>query len=293
MRTNSRIRGQVLVLAALTVVVSLPELAKAQQTGLFPLAPIKRQRVRCDQEAPEYKLYKHKYFGYHPTCWRPFPTGWGCLSPEAPNKEESFKKIPIAGGETRGPVQPEGEEGAEGQPGVTRPTKPALPGGARSPSPFEMDDPAAPPTAPRPGQRQLPPPGDPFDIDRDTPATPKPGEARPAAPGAASNEPELSAPADQPSSPPGARTSQNDGPADPNDRDETDPVLALPSLNVPPLDDPRVPFGTQPPAANANLASNASAGANANSNDPSAAPAPRRSLISGFFSNLGLNWTRR
>jgi hypothetical protein len=286
MRTNSRIRGQVLVLAALTVVVSLPELAKAQQTGLFPLAPIKRQRVPCDQEAAEYKLYKHKYFGYHPTCWRPFPAGWGCPSPEAPNKEESFKKIPFAGGEPRGPVQPEGEEGMEGQPGVTRPAKPALPGGARSP--FE-DDPAAPPTTPRGGQRQLPPAGDPFDIDRDTPATPKPAEPRPAAPGAASNGPALSAPADQPSSPPGARTSQNDVSAEPNDRDETEPVLALPSLNVPPLDDPGVPFGTQPPAANANVASNA----NANSNDPSTAPAPRRSLISGFFSNLGLNWTRR
>jgi hypothetical protein len=288
MRTNSRIRGQMLVLAALTVVVSLPELAKAQQTGLFPLAPITRQRVPCDQEAAEYKLYKHKYFGYHPTCWRPFPTGWGCPSPEAPNKEESFKKIPFAGSEPRGPVQPgEGEEGMEGQPGVTRPTKPALPVGPRSP--FETDDPAAPPTTPRGGQRQLPPPGDPFDIDRDTPATPKPGEARPAAPGAASNGPELSAPADQPSSLPGARTSQNDGSAEPNERDETAPVLALPSLNVPPLDDPGVPFGTRPPATNANVVSNA----NANSNDPSAAPAPRRSLISGFFTNLGLNWTRR
>jgi hypothetical protein len=293
MRTNSRIRGQLLVLAALTVVVSLPELARAQQTGLFPLAPITRHRVPCDQEAPEYKLYKHKYFGYHPTCWRPFPTGWGCPSPEAPNKEESFKKIPFAGGEPRSPLAPEGEEGMEGQPGVTRPTKPALPGGASPRSPFETDDPAAPPANPRGGQRQLPPPGDPFDIDRDTPATPKPGEARPAAPGAASNAPELSAPADQPSSVPGARTSQNEGSAEPNDRDDVTPVLALPSLNVPPLDDPGVPFGTRPPTANANVASNASAGANTNSNDPSAAPAPRRSLISGFFSNLGLNWTRR
>ena len=88
MRTNSRRRGRGLVLAVLTLVVSLPELAHAQQTGLFPLAPIRRQRVPCDQEDPIYKTYKHQYFGYHPTCWRLFPDGWGCPSTTSPRQSE-------------------------------------------------------------------------------------------------------------------------------------------------------------------------------------------------------------
>ena len=105
MRTNSRRRDQGLVLAVLTVVLSLPELAQAQQTGLFPLAPIKRQRVPCDQEDPIYKTYKHQYFGYHPTCWRPFPDGWGCPSRLAPTKadwEKSLKETPLGNREVPG-----------------------------------------------------------------------------------------------------------------------------------------------------------------------------------------------
>ena len=118
MRINSRIRGRVLVLAALIVVVSLPELARAQQTGLFPLAPIKRQRVPCDQEDPIYKTYKHQYFGYHPTCWRQFPTGWGCPSPAAPDREASFKEFPFGGGEGR--ETPAARRGRRGDGRATR-----------------------------------------------------------------------------------------------------------------------------------------------------------------------------
>ena len=99
MRTNSRRREQGLVLAVLTVLLSLPELAQAQQGGLFPLAPIRRQRVPCNQEDPIYKIYKHQYFGYHPTCWRPFPNGWGCPSPEAPDRAKSFEKQKLGAGE--------------------------------------------------------------------------------------------------------------------------------------------------------------------------------------------------
>ena len=92
MRTKSRIRGRGLVLAVLTLIIGVPELARAQQSGLFPLSPINRQRVPCDQEDPVYKIYKQKYFGYHPTCWRPFPTGWGCPSPEKPDVEKAFRE---------------------------------------------------------------------------------------------------------------------------------------------------------------------------------------------------------
>ena len=96
MRTKSRSRGRGLVLAVLTLIMSVPELARAQQSGLFPLAPIKRQRVPCDQEDPVYKIYKEKYFGYHPTCWRPFPTGWGCPSPEKPDVEKAFRERKVS-----------------------------------------------------------------------------------------------------------------------------------------------------------------------------------------------------
>ena len=90
MRRNSWRGSHALILVVLTAAVSLSGRVEAQQTGLFPLAPIRRQRVPCDREDPTYKIYKQQYFGYHPTRWRTFPAGWGCPSSEAPNKEKSF-----------------------------------------------------------------------------------------------------------------------------------------------------------------------------------------------------------
>jgi hypothetical protein len=293
MRTNSRSRGRGLVLAALTVVVSLPELARAQQTGLFPLAPIKRKRVPCDQEDPIYKTYKQRYFGYHPTCWEQFPSGWGCPSRYGPDKAKSFKDFPPFVGERPEPrPEGEGEEGMQPLPGTTRPARPPLPGGGRSPfdEPTDTDRPGTAPRNPRGGQAPLPtPPGDPFDLDNKpaAPTTPQPGQERPAAPGAASNGPELSAPADQPGSLQGARSSGNESADEPTDREGMGPVLALPSVNLPPVDDPGVPFGTLPPAPSTDIA------ANANSTSPANSSPPRRSFLSGLFSNLGLNWARR
>jgi hypothetical protein len=291
MRINSRIRGRLLVLAALIVVVSWPELARAQQTGLFPNLPIRRQRVPCDQEDPIYKVYKNKYFGYHPTCWRQFPAGWGCPSPAGPDREASFKKYPFGGGAAGASRPPgEGEEGTEGQPGVTMPAKPPLPPASRSP--FETNDPAAPPTTPRGRQTPSPTnPDDPFELDPKTPpAAPRSGQPRPGGPGAASNGPELSAPDDQPGRQ-GDRTTLNESSNTPNDPEGPTPILALPSVNVPPLDDPGVPFGTQPPASNTDVASNANA--NSSAATASGATTPRRGVLSGFFNNLGLNWARR
>jgi hypothetical protein len=293
MRRNSRRLGRGLVLAALTVVVSLPGLARAQQTGLFPLAPIKRQRVPCDQEDPIYKTYKHQYFGYHPTCWRQFPAGWGCPSPNGPDKEKSFKELPPTAGErTDSPPEGEAEEGMGPQPPGTRPAVPAVPPGTRSPfeDPFDPDKPATPPRNPRGNPAPLPtPPGDPFELDKpDAPAAPKPGQTRPATPGAATNGPELSAPADQPGPAQGARSTRNDSADVPNDREDVSPMLALPRVNLPPIDDPGVPFGTKPPAPAGDVA------ANANTTPPAGATAtPRRGFLSGLFNNLGLNWVRR
>ncbi len=181
MRTNSRSRGRGLVLAVLTMVVSLPELARAQQTGLFPLAPIRRQRVPCDQEDPIYKIYKHQYFGYHPDVLAAVPGRLGLSEPGRARQREIVQGIPTrpCGERSDAPPEGEAEEGMDAPPAAIRPAVPAIPGGARSPfdEPFDTDRPATPPRAPRGGQAPLPtPPGDPFELDKpDAPATPRPG----------------------------------------------------------------------------------------------------------------------
>jgi hypothetical protein len=284
MRTNSRSRGCGLVLAVLTLVSSLPELARAQQTGLFPNMNVRRQRVPCDQEDPIYKVYKHQYYGYHPTCWRTFPSGWGCPSREAPNREQSFKEIPLQAGERLPSLDQPGTDEMRPPPATNRPGMPALPGGGRSP--FE-EEPGAPPAAPRGGQNpRQPPQRDPFELDKpDAPATPAPGQPRPPGAGAASSGPELSAPAATPPATQGARTSRNESTDEAVARDDDGPLLALPSVNLAPVDDPGVPFGTQPPPPAAPTASNTTA--------TTAASTPRRGFLSGLFSNLGANWARR
>lgn len=90
-RTWSRIRTE--AVWTLVVLLGIPALAQAQQTGLFPLRPIKRERVPCAAEDPVYRQHREMYYGYYPTCWRKFPPGWGCMSPEAPNAAASFEKL--------------------------------------------------------------------------------------------------------------------------------------------------------------------------------------------------------
>jgi len=285
-------RGPGLGLAVLALVVSLPELARAQQGGLFPNAPIRRQRVPCDQQDPIYKTYKYQYWGYHPTCWRRFPDGWGCPSPEAPNKEKSFEKqplnvgSPIEGGDVGRP-----DEGMSHRPDTARPRLPDLPPAGRDPfaPPPDTDKPGNAPAAPRGGQAPLPlPSGDPFQLDKpdnppaNAPKPPRASRTRPAAPSAVSSGPELSAPAEDTGRIPGSRTSRNDT----DGTGEDGPLLALPAVNLPPINDSSY-FGTEPPQA---TASNDPA---ANSTTSPGSPPPRRSFLSGLFSNLGVNWTRR
>jgi hypothetical protein len=140
---------------AVALVAGAPALVQAQ-TQLFPLAPIQRERVPCPMEDPVYGLYRHQYFGYYPTCWRPFPPGWGCPSPEAPNQAQEFQKL------KRAPL-PEGVPGPEPEPGLEpipgenptmprngRPAMPPLPPTERSP--FDLDTTPNPPGGRMPEQ---------------------------------------------------------------------------------------------------------------------------------------------
>ena len=94
MRTNSRRGAHALTMVVLTAAVSLSGRVEAQQTGLFPLAPIRRQRVPCDREDPTYKIYKQQYFGYHPTCWRHVPAGLGMPESRGSGLREIQARIP-------------------------------------------------------------------------------------------------------------------------------------------------------------------------------------------------------
>jgi hypothetical protein len=281
MRTTSWIRGCGLVLAVLTLIVSMPELARAQQAGLFPLAPIKRQRVPCDQEDPVYKVYKEKYFGYHPSCWRPFPSGWGCPSPEKPDVEKAFRELKLGAG--LNPTTGEPEEMQQGDQPSGRPELPPLPAGARSP----FDQPV-PPGGDRPANPATPRQGEsPFNAPAAPPANnpgaastaPRPGRAQPASPLTGEGTPELTAP-EQPARLEGTQTSRSP-------RDDDGPLLSVGDITVPPVSDADDAFGAGPASSGTTTADATPAQA-----APASSP-PRRGFLSGLFNNLGWNWTRR
>jgi hypothetical protein len=302
MVTNSRRASLALVVGVLSALVGVSERALAQQTGLFPLAPIRRQRVPCDQEDPIYKINKQKFFGYHPTAWRRFPEGWSLPSPDAPNREQSFKEIKL--GST-----PESFEGEAGPGEEMRPQPgPGGPGG-RPPaatlpadrSPFETDVPGAAPGAaapPRGGQAPkpaTPPPGarSPFEDLPDPGAAPpvKPrapqSAVTPPVPGAGA--PELTAPEAQPRPSVGMRSRRGESDQEAAD-EENGPLLALPSIDFSRPD--QLGAGPEiPPGANAALAENTAS--NPGTAAPPQAPPQRRGLLSNLFGGLGLNWLRR
>lgn len=187
MRTRSRRRLGWAAAGVLAAAAGAPSLAHAQQSGLFPLAPIRRERVPCPMEDPVYKLYRHEYFGYHPTCWRRFPANWGCPSPEAPNAAAEFKKLPRdvpPDEEGEGMPGPEGEKAPAPGPGNPPPGEPnpnnipALPEG-RNPFEFDNNTPA------KPNLRD--PNRNPF-LSED-PAKPPAGGAQPTKPPAGDNTP--------------------------------------------------------------------------------------------------------
>ncbi len=289
MRKDINWKGRALVMAVLTMAVSLSERAQAQQTGLFPLATIRRERPPCPNEDPVYKYYKQQYFGYHPTCWQPFPAGWGCPSKQTIDKEKEFAELPIGGPPPRGfgddPAGPDDER-------MQRPraAQPAIPNLPQERDPFEMDGGAAP--LPGGNQNQRPAPrrngaASPFeDLNPGASVSPSRRGTRPrtVTPGQGDDAPDLSAPAGQPDQNTSARRVGGDADGDLAARGDSGPVLNVEDLNAPGSGNNSGLYDSQPIQP--------SGPAVASDSTTQAAP-PRRGLISNLFGSLGLNWTRR
>jgi hypothetical protein len=285
MRRDFKWGGRALAMAVLTMAVSLSERAQAQQTGLFPLAPIRRERPPCPSEDPVYKYYKQRYFGYHPTCWTPFPGGWGCPSKETVDKEEEFKKRPL--GKPPEMAEEPANEPDQGQPPprAGQPNRP-LPEMPREEDPFLLDGPAALPPGrqtPRPAPRR----DDPFTTIPQGAAVSPPRRGTQAGNGTqrpGEDAPLLSAPAGQPDQNTSARATGGNGIEAPVERGENGPLLAVEDLDAPRSSTGASAFDSQPiqPTVPATP-----------SNANNQAVPPRRGLISNLFGGLGLNWLRR
>ncbi|WP_165227609.1 hypothetical protein [Aquisphaera insulae] len=197
------------VVAALAVFAGMTGLANAQQGGLFPLHPIKRQRVACPNEDPIYGTYRNQYYGYYPTQWKPFPQGWNLAGPETPNAAAEFQQHPLAAvseppaeGDKPDREAPDaGDKPAVPEPptdtkspfemdpaeGSTAPRRPSTSAPARTPTPGTVNTPPAAPTTPRPTPGTV---NSPFETPADKPPAAKPPAAGPATPRA----PELGVP---------------------------------------------------------------------------------------------------
>jgi hypothetical protein len=177
--------GRSWALGALVVTLFGTSSAVAQ---VFPNAPIRREKVPCELENPQYRMIREQYYGYYPTCWRRFPPGWGCLSPDGPNWEAEKKRMPLDEYEPLDldPGDLPSDTNMDRPERPDRPTLPGegvdpfrdlLPGGANPPAGGEQ--PGGLPALPDRGE------GDPF-APRDTqPRTP---------PGGAANLPDLAPP---------------------------------------------------------------------------------------------------
>jgi hypothetical protein len=162
---------------AMVAVLGLPALAEAQ-TMLIPHLPIRRKRVPCEAEAPVYKAYRQQYYGYFPTCWRRFPPGWGCPSPEAPNPSASLADQPI---QSKPQASFDRRDTGMGLPDLGLPP---VPDAGMGPGPGPEPGAEALPPVPRGGRS-------PFDLEPNPPADAPlvPRDRRAAPPGAGRNEP--------------------------------------------------------------------------------------------------------
>lgn len=280
MHTKSwrRLLGPLLLAVAASVVLS--ESAQAQQTGLFPLHPIKRQRVPCSQEDPVYRIYKDQYFGYHPTLWRRFPSGWGAPSPEAPDAKASFQQIPLQPPEWYGEDEEPGVPGAEGAPNQPDAGKPNLPTPPNEDerSPFEMDPRAGAGAAPG-----LETPSRTEPSPRTEPAVPEddPNRSPFDVPGPRANAPRAKPPELAPPSTPSAFRSGRPGRMTEAEAAQAgSPILAMPNAGDEPYEAP-------------SLGGPAHDHSHHHAADSAQGQAPRRNRLAAMMDGFGWNVSRR
>jgi hypothetical protein len=223
MRTRRRIGRPWSWGLALVVVVLGQATARAQ--GVFPDIYIKRQRPCCAAEDPRYRVIREQYYGYFPTCWRRFPPGWGCPSPDAPNWEAAKAELPLS------PLEALPGGGEVGEPGVRRGggepgrgTPPELPPIPDEDSRDLFQDNLQPPANPPLNE---PAPRDLFDI---------PGGGASASPAAPTGAPILG-------TPPGPA----DAPSDPNATGANEIPAAAPSVPTIGSSEPFPAPGLTPP----------------------------------------------
>ncbi len=190
-----RRRPSLAVLASLGMLGAFPSFARGQLLPNLPLHA--RTKPPCTSESPALQMVRREYYGYHPTCWRKFPAGWGCPSPEAPNAAAAFAErkrdrpnpnLPDGSDElpAANPDMPDmpAERPGPGMDERTNPAFPALPSGGNR-SPFELD---TNPSTPKPGPGNSPRgperpglDGGPTGSPLDAPTRPAPGAATRAA----------------------------------------------------------------------------------------------------------------
>lgn len=148
---------------ACLIVLGWPAMADAQ---LFPNLAIRRERPESVVELPVYGLYRREYYGHYPTCWRRFPPGWGCPTPEAPNWEAELAKRPLE-------IPDAGDDAGATDDALGGLNDPFDPGGGgdlpalpNQRDPFELDSPdgAAPPSADPPAPVRPNDQPSPFDL---------------------------------------------------------------------------------------------------------------------------------
>jgi hypothetical protein len=260
---------------AIGLVCLIPTLAEAQ---LFPNRTIKRERPPCNQEPPFNAQVRRDYFGYYPTCWTRFPTGWQCPcpNPELPNLDASLRERPLSlrkpelddpglGVDERDrPGDPGGRMRPGDNPELPPPTNPGR-------SPFDMD-----PT-PRPPGAQ--PNTDPFD----SPNPPNPTPPTPNPPGPGNRPSTSSSMMDMPKLPAVAPSASFESPLQPGSM-ALAPEATLASSDAP---EARPDLGPLPPSP-VSIPNNLSPPSDTMGQPLVAAPAPvqaprRRGFLSTLF----------
>ena len=288
------------VLAVLTVLTSLTGLAQAQQNGLFPLQPIRRERVPCPERGADLQALPLAVLRVLPAPVETVPHGMAPEESRVPNRKAELEKQPVL---PIAPIPPEGRGrgpwpgGAGGRRAIPNPP----PENERSP--FEMDRPdngaqPAPGGGParRPATTPVTPPADnepsPFDTPAAKPAdagaAPRPGPRAPQPTRPAPRLPDAGAPdldrARLPARAPG--TSRNDSQGESATANDRGPLLAMPDATLPPVEEAGAPGQPTTTAATESVLGGPAASAPV-ANPADSQPQPRRSRLSSLFGGLG------